>query len=372
MKKRVFILQPSAAGTYRIGLFNALNNYEEIDLTVVYYSQSEERRKGYDLEYTKSIVRNFKEINLNTKVKHISYEHVRLKPNYLKFMLLILKENPDVIIAASHEFGKFLGLFTPFFKYKIINWAETTKITAKNRIPGKKAKYLYYPKIKANIIPGKQTNDYYKDIPFIKKSIPFYYAPNTVDNSLYSINREELIKKFRDTDTIKFVFAGSLIERKGFHLLKDAIKIMNKKKYSYKFELHCLGNGTLKEDIQNIVYPGFLNGNDYAEYLKSMHVLVLPSLWDCNPLVVIEAAIAGNIILLSDGVGCWPELCQDNGILFKRDSVEAIVEVLEKILKLSKEEMLKMAIRSLEISKEITHENSAKAFKEAIDYVLNQ
>jgi glycosyltransferase involved in cell wall biosynthesis len=78
-------------------------------------------------------------------------------------------------------------------------------------------------------------------------------------------------------------------------------------------------------------------------------VFVLPSIHEPWGLVVNEAMNAGKAIVVSDQVGCQPDLVEDgdNGVVFPARNVSALADALERVLE-GPTVYRKMGERSLE------------------------
>jgi glycosyltransferase involved in cell wall biosynthesis len=85
---------------------------------------------------------------------------------------------------------------------------------------------------------------------------------------------------------------------------------------------------------------------------------------------VIEALKSGMIILVSKGVGSYPEYANGNGFSFEVNSVDSIIEAIEKILSLELPYLIKMSSISYQLGQSITAKNSAFAFNQAIKHAL--
>jgi glycosyltransferase involved in cell wall biosynthesis len=140
------------------------------------------------------------------------------------------------------------------------------------------------------------------------------------------------------------------------------------KQANIDFELHIAGDGPIKP-VDGIVNHGYLNKEKAIDLYKSCHVFIMPSLWDCNPLSLIEAAKTGNVIIASKGVGNYPELVNDNGYVFEIGSEDDLYDQYNKLLSKSNEDLLKMGRKSIELSSRISHRNTAQSFYDAIKFV---
>jgi glycosyltransferase involved in cell wall biosynthesis len=363
-KIKTFIIQPFNT-PYRNGLFNEISKLDNIELSIIYENRFSENRKLWILDES----RYFAEIQLRTFIHKIDYYTNLSFFDPIQVIYILIKYRPEVIIASPTYLGIFLSYFKRLFGFKLIYWSESTYVVEKgNKF---KRKHLNFIKNIDNIIvPGKLAKEYILYASDQKLlGIPFFFAPYSVDESVFKISENELIQKFNRIDCLKISFIGSYVELKGFNFLLEAIKILNKKNNSRKIEFYFIGDGPLKDQLQNIqnVHSlGFKQKNAIAEFLIKSHILILPSLQDCNPLVIIEAAKTGNIILCSDGVGNYPEMVDKNGYIFKRGSAEEIINVLQHVISLTNSQLLKLAQRSIELSININHKNTAKLFLKAI------
>lgn len=360
--KKTVIIQ-SYNTPYRNNLFNEINKFSDIELFLVYNGVMPQSRK-----WNTKFESNFHERYIKIKnYNNISYEASIAQINYLNFIKIIFDIKPDIIIT---HFGQIpIWILIPLqiiFKFKLISWTETTLIASQGYNP---IKWFHKPlnNIFNNyIIPGVLAKDYLKYCQFRITSQNVFYAPNSVDE-IFNTDVEQINKKFYDLNLIKLLFVGSYIELKGVKILLECIQMMSSHETKYEFEFHFVGSGPIPIPQQNnIINHGYLEKDQIINLYKECHILVLPSLWDCNPLVVIEACKCGLIIMVSDGVGNFPEMVNENGIVFERGSANSLFLALNSILNCDSEHLKKMSIRSLIISKNISHNNSAKAFWEAI------
>ena len=193
-----------------------------------------------------------------------------------------------------------------------------------------------------------------------------FFAPNSVD-SLFNIEKKYIKLLFEERKKLKFLFVGSFISLKSFDTLNEAFDILLNKYPDIEF--HIAGDGPLKP-LDRAINHGFLTKEQAAELYRQSHVFIMPSLWDCSPLSVVEAAKCGCILLVSDGVGNFPELVTENGEVFKRGEIEAIIKAVEKIMEKSTDDLIKMAELSVQLSSTISHDNTSRAFYNAINFVM--
>jgi len=123
-------------------------------------------------------------------------------------------------------------------------------------------------------------------------------------------------------------------------------------KYEPGWELVLMGDGETsykaslvrlveKLDIKNIVFTGFLNGEEKETALQSLNYLVLPSKSENFGMVVPEALIREIPVIASKGTP-WEELNTYNAGWWIDIGVQPLVETLHETLNLSEEQRQQM------------------------------
>jgi glycosyltransferase involved in cell wall biosynthesis len=97
---------------------------------------------------------------------------------------------------------------------------------------------------------------------------------------------------------------------------------------------------------------GHRSESDMLTLLASADALILPSLKDCNPLVVIEGLWAGLPLLISDRCGNWPEALHPgvNGWLVDPDSPQTVSSAFSSLLACSRHTLERMGAASRDIA----------------------
>lgn len=134
------------------------------------------------------------------------------------------------------------------------------------------------------------------------------YIPNTIirnpimlkseDNNINSIKEDVVIG-----------FAGSIVKNKNLVLILNAINDLKK---DYKnLKLMIAGEGYLKKDMMKYCIKNNLteivtflgNVDDMNKFYEKIDILILPSFTEGVPLVVLEAAVKGKMIILTKNSG---------------------------------------------------------------------
>lgn len=143
--------------------------------------------------------------------------------------------------------------------------------------------------------------------------------PNGIDTDLFKVSPE--IKKIPG----RILFVGRLIKQKNLFLLLESLKNIK------DVNLLIIGEGHLKEALLlkakeykiNITFED-RKGNDElpVEYNKA-EIFILPSLFEGNPKVILEAMACGTATIGTDVTGIREIIRdKDNGLLSKADAVD--------------------------------------------------
>ena len=191
---------------------------------------------------------------------------------------------------------------------------------------------------------GKANTDYYLAHgvhPDKIKSMPWAVDNDYFMTAASSANRHEMRAEMGLTeDSILFSFVGKLSHRKGVELLIEAFNMLTD---TCEFDIHLafVGDGELRELVERatinngrIHYMGFKDQVELALWYACIDALVLPSLrnetWG---LVVNEAGIAGKPAIVSDTVGCWPDLIMNGvtGFVFKGGDADGLARFMREM-----------------------------------------
>ena len=135
------------------------------------------------------------------------------------------------------------------------------------------------------------------------------------------------------------------------------INAFQKSKFFYhNWELQIVGGGPLTRELESLVSGGnniklssWKSYDQMPEIYQQADIFILPSVFEPWGLVVNEAMAAGLPLLLSESVGCAPDLLTDgeNGLIFQ-DNFDSLAEVLNKMFSFSFQEIAVMGSKSKE------------------------
>ncbi len=86
--------------------------------------------------------------------------------------------------------------------------------------------------------------------------------------------------------------------------------------------------------LDSVIFAGFVNQAELPKVYAASDVFVLPSEAEPWGLIVNEVMCAGLPIVVSDEVGCVPDLVEDgdNGLLFKAGDIDGLTACLKRVL----------------------------------------
>ena len=184
------------------------------------------------------------------------------------------------------------------------------------------------------------------------ESVPIFLMPYAVDNDYFSscaaqaaTNREDLRRALKLKPGLPiFLFASKLQSRKRCIDLVDAfLSLAPAAGIDPPAYLLIAGDGEERSAIErrisqpgtrNIRMLGFQNQSEIPRLFDLCDVFVLPSIHEPWGLIVNEVMNAARAIVLSDQVGCVPDLLRDgvNGFVFPAQNVDALTNLLRRFL----------------------------------------
>ena len=144
-----------------------------------------------------------------------------------------------------------------------------------------------------------------------------------------------IARKIFNLNPTEFVFGnvGRLHEQKGHKFLLQAIASMTN-----RVRLVIIGDGEIRNELMTLAdrleisdRVSFLGTrNDIHEFLSAIDIFILPSLWEGQPIALLEALAIGKPCIASDVDGI-PEIITDrvNGCLVQPQDVEALATAMD-------------------------------------------
>lgn len=142
------------------------------------------------------------------------------------------------------------------------------------------------------------------------------------------------------------IYAGKLEYRKGITFLMDALREIDVP----GAEFLALGSGSCEDEVRKCKNLTFLGYRENAvEYIKASDFLILPSIYEGLPNVVLEAMAVGTPVIAA-GVSGVPEIVDDGktGLIVPPGESAPLREAIERLLR---DEDLRAALASGALSK---------------------
>ena len=204
---------------------------------------------------------------------------------------------------------------------------------------------------------GQRNSEYWRH--HLGRDIPVFSIPYAVDNAFFqercraaSATREQLREQLGlQVNRPVLLFASKLLARKCCVDLVDAYLELVKRSRSQDASrplpyLLIVGEGEQRPQIEarlqqassegreGVRMLGFRNQSELPPFYDLCDAFVLPSIHEPWGLVVNEAMNAGKALVVSDQVGCQPDLVEDggNGLVFPARNVAALADALANVL----------------------------------------
>jgi glycosyltransferase involved in cell wall biosynthesis len=195
---------------------------------------------------------------------------------------------------------------------------------------------------------GSRSHAHYRRLGVPEEKIVFApYCVNTAPFLCNETDRERLRPAARaeigiERDDVAILFSGKLSERKGVHILTAAVKLLPPALRA-RVVLVFLGDGPEQPRLaassqsdpgSRMIFAGFRNQTQLSPWYHAADMLVLPSLrsetWG---LVVNEALHHGIPCVVSDAVGCAPDLIEEGqtGAIAKSGSPESLAAAIVRM-----------------------------------------
>lgn len=268
---------------------------------------------------------------------------------------LLERQKPDVILVQGYVHGFVLQLILAARKLgiKIINRAEFSDGQHDRSLLKEVAREAYlkwfYRRMDALCYVGQTAKNHLER--YVENE-RLFFSPYSIDASRFRAGNDkdgashnELRRRIgASDDDFVILFAGKLIDIKRPMLLLDALDQMNKE----GLILVIVGDGPLREQVRRLGeqvlgnkcnIAGFINQSEIGQYYAAADVLVLPSARETWGLVVNEAMALGVPAVVSNTVGCAPDLVLPSvtGAIFENGDANALAVAIETVRRQSAE-----------------------------------
>ncbi|MEE9327310.1 MAG: glycosyltransferase [Cocleimonas sp.] len=275
----------------------------------------------------------------------------RVSRGAIKFPFLLLSLKPDFVFSSIDHVNLLISVQIKVLKLFLRN----TKFIAREvNIPSIRAKYEQLGK--QDYFYSKTINQYDYLIAqsnYMKDDIVKSYnieaskitvVPNPLDithikRSIQNIDEEELYSSGK----INLLAIGYLRPQKGFDLLLKTVPLLDD-----FLHLNILGDGAEKENLEKqIKQLGIedkvtmlgVDENPY-KFMKQSDMVVLSSLYEGFPNVILEANACGKFVVAFECPGVSSEIIEDsiNGVLVDPENIKALADAINSYVKIKHDE----------------------------------
>lgn len=255
------------------------------------------------------------------------------------------------------------------------------------------AKQMFFRMLKAlvdGVLPiGTLNSEYWRH--YLGEDFPQFLMPYAVDNeyfqqrSLEAKRERTALLKELDLDPSRpvILFASKLQNRKRCEDLVEAYRRLSPgpgiEPHPY---LLIVGDGEERAALERqaeatgfkgIRFCGFRNQSELPRFFDIATVFVLPSRHEPWGLIVNEVMNGGRAVIVSDDVGCQPDLITDGveGCIFPAGNVEGLTDALRRVLATPETAVL-MGQRGLERIQRWSFEEDIRGLRRAIAQVTRK
>ncbi|MBL7996234.1 glycosyltransferase family 4 protein [bacterium] len=372
---------------YRIPLFNQMHERFKSSnwkLHIIFLTKSYRRRKW----------------QIDESEFHFDFEYLRdwnvaYKEGFTSLALSLLpslyKNRPNMIIVGGFSLATLWTLlYAKLFHIPFIIWTGETiaedKIRSRFRSLRHILRHLQIKSAAAFVAYGTEAAKYLQKWRIEPKQI--FIGTNTVDTEFISgrvqklrMQKRQYISE-RNLPDLNILFVGYLENRKGVHLLLQAVKAIQSEYGSPVFGTHIVGSGpeeinlrswSENNDLHHIYFWGFKQKEELPEFLAFADLMLFTSTQELYGLVPIESMAAGVPTLCSKYAGCTADLIEDdiNGIVIDPNDVDDLK--LKIIYCLKKPEfMATLAENGMKtIDQKFSIKKSVLGFEQAIRWIID-
>lgn len=266
----------------------------------------------------------------------------------------LCKVSPKAILITGYSHKIYQAAFYHAWKLKcpLLLRAETTdhtlvRSTVKTHLRNQVLSWFYKNCYKLLYI-GQHSKMHFHRLGCPENKLIF--SPYCVDTSAFDPDetariryRSNIRQNLGITEAnIVLLLSGKLIHKKGPDLLLQAVQELPAE-IRNRIVIMFLGDGEVKESLQSqasqlnltVHFLGFQNQSYLSRYYHAADLLVLPSRYaETWGLVVNEALHHGLPCVVSQGVGCAPDLVQPGvtGNLFETNSIQSLAQAIQHSL----------------------------------------
>ena len=343
---------------YRIPVFNALARHPDVDLHVIFLSETDSSLREWrvrrdEIVFSYEILPSFR--------RRVGKYNLLLNSG---ITAALRRAAPKVLLCGGYSYVASwqAAAWARRRNIPVLLWVESTGQDRRHNFAAvEHLKKRFMEWSDGFVVPGHSAAEYLKTFGIPDHMI--FRAPNAVDieflakrsNRSGSNQTEYLPPRF-------FLYVGRLVPEKGVFDLLAAYRNLPRR-VREDFGLVFVGNGVCRAELETrarglesgtIAFTGFLEKEELADIYARAAALVFPTHSDVWGLVVNEAMACGLPIIASSVAGCVADLVEDgwNG----------------RVVAPGNPDVLGAAMQSLALDPELSSTMSARSRQRSRDY----
>jgi len=331
---------------YQVPWFRSLSTYDDLDVKVYYCFLPDKQRQGQGFEqsfqwdiplldgYNYEVLSNCSTAPTSSVYNGCDTPQIKYRIRDGQF---------DAFIIHGWHVKSCLQALRACKRYGIPCLARGESNAIRKRPFWKRVLHqLHLSRYDAFLTIGQSNTEFYQEHGVNPKKM--FFAPYCVDNDFFYshadallVQRSALRARWDITpDDMVFVWCGKFEPKK--HPMELIETVEQATKHDSHIRLLMVGDGQLKSICQTyveehklpVIFTGFLNQREISQAYAAAACLVLPSdegeTWG---LVVNEAMACGRPAIVSDRVGCGPDLItHETGAIFPFGNREALTQLM--------------------------------------------
>ena len=339
MKRRLVILTEIIA-PYRIPVFNALAKREDVELQVIFLSETDPSMRQWRV-YAEEI--------------QFSYEVLPSWRKRLgKYNLLVNQSvagtlewmQPETIVCGGYNYlaSWQAQRWARRNGVQFLLWCESTGRDERGgRVLIETLKENFLRGCDGFVVPGKSSREYLLEFGFPEERI--FVAPNAVDSDRFMACAESVrsqadrVRQELGLPLRYFLFAGRMVRAKGIF---DLLEAYGRLAPGVRADVGLVfaGDGPQRAELEAtardiypgaVHFPGFVHRDELATYYALAECFVLPTHSDPWGLVVNEAMACGLPVICTEVAGCAADLVQRHGRLVEAGNVEQLAYTMTEV-----------------------------------------
>lgn len=225
---------------------------------------------------------------------------------------------------------------------------------------------------------------------YLGASVPQFLMPYAVDNEYFQTRSRDVdgsrarLQQELNLDPARpvILFASKLQSRKHCDHLISAYAMFSGNASEPVPYLVVVGDGEQRQALEaqaaatgfeSIRFCGFRNQSELPAFFDLASVFVLPSQHEPWGMIVNEAMNAGRPVIVSDDVGCQPDLVHDGveGCVYPVGDVPALTSALHRVLD-DPQMTLAMGQRALARIKNWSYDEDIRALRSAVAHITGK